>query len=355
MSTAGEITMGVCSDIPEVLKALMEYPFSIPAADGEVSPPLQSSGRGFVQPMPKHSQTRHPGAPSPASVATERAAMPGGGSSAGLRASIPVVLKKLMESPPPNLLERSSGGKGARPLARSLARPRGGGARDGRICSSAAGGPEPGRTIDGKKKVGSRGSPTPAPAVSTVTLLPAAELEHSCEELVTTGTPADSQEDPEAPLDPERETPSPIDPDSIEVEVNFQPDPTDLVLSSVPGGELFNPRKHRFSEEELKPQPMIKKARKVFVPEEQKDEKYWSRRRKNNVAAKRSRDARRLKENQITVRAAFLEKENAALRAEVAELRKDCSRCRSVVARYQAKYGPLLLLDADADADMEDL
>lgn len=49
--------------------------------------------------------------------------------------------------------------------------------------------------------------------------------------------------------------------------MNFQPDPADLVLSSVPGGELFNPRKHRFSEDELKPQPMIKKARKVFVPE----------------------------------------------------------------------------------------
>lgn len=68
----------------------------------------------------------------------------------------------------------------------------------------------------------------------------------------------------------ERNTPSPIDPDAIEVDINFQPDPTDLVLSSVPGGELFNPRKHKFSDEELKPQPMIKKARKVFVPDEQK-------------------------------------------------------------------------------------
>lgn len=68
----------------------------------------------------------------------------------------------------------------------------------------------------------------------------------------------------------ERRTPSPVDPDAIEVDINFQPDPTDLVLSSVPGGELFNPRKHKFSDEELKPQPMIKKAKKVFVPEEQK-------------------------------------------------------------------------------------
>ncbi|KAM6957862.1 thyrotroph embryonic factor-like [Aplochiton taeniatus] len=136
-----------------------------------------------------------------------------------------------------------------------------------------------------------------------------------------------------------RNTPSPIDPEAIEVDINFQPDPTDLVLSSVPGGELFNPRKHKFSVEDLKPQPMIKKAKKVFVPNEQKDDKYWSRRKKNNVAAKRSRDARRLKENQITVRASFLERENAALRQQVADLRKDCGRCKNIMARYEAKYG----------------
>lgn len=68
----------------------------------------------------------------------------------------------------------------------------------------------------------------------------------------------------------DRLTPTPIDPEDIEVDINFQPDPTDLVLSSVPGGELFNPRKHKFSEEELKPQPMIKKAKKVYVPEDSK-------------------------------------------------------------------------------------
>ncbi|KAF5905993.1 thyrotroph embryonic factor-like [Clarias magur] len=152
---------------------------------------------------------------------------------------------------------------------------------------------------------------------------------------------ADLQVVEDAPEPKERATPSPVNPDEIEVSVNFQPDPADLVLSSVPGGELFNPRKHRFSEDELKPQPMIKKARKVFIPEGAKDEKYWSRRKKNNMAAKRSRDARRLKENQIAVRANFLERENAALRQEVAELRKNCSRCKKIMALYEAKYGPL--------------
>lgn len=67
-----------------------------------------------------------------------------------------------------------------------------------------------------------------------------------------------------------RDTPSPVDPDTVEVLMTFEPDPADLALSSIPGHETFDPRRHRFSEEELKPQPIMKKARKVQVPEEQK-------------------------------------------------------------------------------------
>uniref|UniRef100_A0A3B3ZI20 BZIP domain-containing protein n=1 Tax=Periophthalmus magnuspinnatus TaxID=409849 RepID=A0A3B3ZI20_9GOBI len=173
-----------------------------------------------------------------------------------------------------------------------------------------------------------------------VPLLPIQQLEHCSEEVVII-TKTDSDVTCDITAGEYRITPEPINPEEIEVNVNYEPDPTDLVLSSVPGGELFDPRKHKFSEEDLKPQPMIKKAKKVFVPEEQKDEKYWQRRKKNNMAAKRSRDARRLKENQITVRAAFLERENTALRTEVAELRKECGRFKNIVGRYEAKFGTL--------------
>ncbi|KAM8946495.1 hepatic leukemia factor isoform 4-T4 [Pelodytes ibericus] len=138
-----------------------------------------------------------------------------------------------------------------------------------------------------------------------------------------------------------RNTPSPIDPESIQVAVGYEPDPADLALSSIPGQEIFDPRKRKFSEEELKPQPMIKKARKVFIPDDLKDEKYWARRKKNNMAAKRSRDARRLKENQIAIRASFLEKENSALRLEVADLRKELGKCKNILAKYDARHGPL--------------
>ncbi|OCT70780.1 D site-binding protein [Xenopus laevis] len=138
-----------------------------------------------------------------------------------------------------------------------------------------------------------------------------------------------------------RDSPSPVDPESIEVISKFDLDPADLALSSVPGHETFDPRKHRFSEEDLKPQPIMKKAKKIQVPHEQKDEKYWNRRYKNNEAAKRSRDARRLKENQITVRAAFLEKENSVLRQEVSRIRQELSRYRNILSKYESQHGAL--------------
>ena len=57
-----------------------------------------------------------------------------------------------------------------------------------------------------------------------------------------------------------------------------------------------------------------RKRKKQFVPEELKNNKYWAKRSKNNEAAKRSREARRLKENQIAIRARFLEEENLSLK-----------------------------------------
>lgn len=125
-------------------------------------------------------------------------------------------------------------------------------------------------------------------------------------------------------------TPTGSGPDGIGM---FDMDPSDMAnMANQPN---FDPRRHSFSEEELKPQPMIKKARKILVPDNMKDEKYWTRRYKNNEAAKRSRDARRLKENQISVRAAYLERENAALRQEVAEMRKELGRCRNILSKYE--------------------
>lgn len=59
---------------------------------------------------------------------------------------------------------------------------------------------------------------------------------------------------------------------------------------------------------------------------DQRDSGYWDRRRKNNEAAKRSRDARRQKEEEIAMRAAYLEQENVKLRAQIAVLKNESAK-----------------------------
>lgn len=74
---------------------------------------------------------------------------------------------------------------------------------------------------------------------------------------------------------------------------------------------------------------------KQFVPNELKDDKYWARRRKNNLAAKRSRDARRMKENQIAMRASYLERENEALRKQLDDCKRETKLLKTKLARYE--------------------
>lgn len=58
------------------------------------------------------------------------------------------------------------------------------------------------------------------------------------------------------------------------------------------------------------------------VDDEAKDDKYWERRRKNNQAAKKSRDLKRQKEMCVAEKAALLEEENKMLREEVKKLKE---------------------------------
>ncbi|XP_055333353.1 protein giant-like [Paramacrobiotus metropolitanus] len=68
------------------------------------------------------------------------------------------------------------------------------------------------------------------------------------------------------------------------------------------------------------------KKRARSVPDDNKDDAYWERRRKNNEAAKRSRDARRAKEDNIALRAAFLEQENMRLRMQVTAMKSEIDK-----------------------------
>lgn len=66
--------------------------------------------------------------------------------------------------------------------------------------------------------------------------------------------------------------------------------------------------------------PAMRRQRE-FLPEEKKDTVYWEKRRKNNEAAKRSREKRRLNDAALEGRLAAVLQENALLRAELRALK----------------------------------
>ncbi|OWR49069.1 hypothetical protein KGM_205236 [Danaus plexippus plexippus] len=104
------------------------------------------------------------------------------------------------------------------------------------------------------------------------------------------------------------------------------------------------------------PEDGRRRGEKRPIPSELKDEKYFERRRRNNQAAKKSRDARRMREDQfypvfisldlgldtkskqkrIAWRACVLEQENASLRAHVAALTQETRALRALLARDEA-------------------
>lgn len=108
--------------------------------------------------------------------------------------------------------------------------------------------------------------------------------------------------------------------------------------TSQPPKQSFDPATHHFSPDELKPTPIQRKSRKTLVREEDKDEKYWDKRKKNNLAAKRSREARRSRENQISLRASYLEKDNAQLKEELLSVKEELQSLREtlLVAQQQS-------------------
>jgi hypothetical protein len=76
------------------------------------------------------------------------------------------------------------------------------------------------------------------------------------------------------------------------------------------------------------------KKRPHLTPENQKDEMYWEKRQKNNESAKRSREARRMKEEQIALRVVFLEQENLQLRTEVSLLKSEIEKLRCMLYNH---------------------
>ncbi|KAG5450015.1 Hepatic leukemia factor [Clonorchis sinensis] len=85
------------------------------------------------------------------------------------------------------------------------------------------------------------------------------------------------------------------------------------------------------------PPPTRKKS---SVPVDQRNEKYWSRRMKNNASAKRSRDARRMLENQVHMKATALERENEQLRLQMTLLVEENKKLRDLLHQANIHLPP---------------
>lgn len=73
-----------------------------------------------------------------------------------------------------------------------------------------------------------------------------------------------------------------------------------------------------------------------------KDRAYYERRKKNNAAAKKSRDRRRIKEDEIAIRATFLENENREFQAELVSYRNQVNELKAeltALRKQLAMYG----------------
>lgn len=70
-----------------------------------------------------------------------------------------------------------------------------------------------------------------------------------------------------------------------------------------------------------------------------KDSAYFERRKKNNAAAKKSRDRRRIKEDEIAIRATFLENENREFQAELVATRNQVAELKAELANARKQLG----------------
>ena len=74
--------------------------------------------------------------------------------------------------------------------------------------------------------------------------------------------------------------------------------------------------------------PVKKRSR--TMPEEEKDGLYFEKRARNNQSAKRSRDARRIREEQIQERVTFFQQENSRLARENQAIRYQISQMQAI-------------------------
>ena len=101
---------------------------------------------------------------------------------------------------------------------------------------------------------------------------------------------------------------------------------------------------HQQAQEELRGEPEEKKRKEDFWADDSDSnnkpterESYWERRKKNNASAKKSRDARKAREQEIQIKAAFLERENLRMFTQLMLVQRE-NEClkRVLCAKYEA-------------------
>ena len=79
------------------------------------------------------------------------------------------------------------------------------------------------------------------------------------------------------------------------------------------------------------------RRKREFIPEDQKDCNYWSKRKRNNEAAKRSRHRRRVEEVLLEGRAVELFRENEKLRATLSAVQYGTTESRCKIGRASCR------------------
>ncbi|KAJ8961343.1 hypothetical protein NQ317_018147 [Molorchus minor] len=78
-----------------------------------------------------------------------------------------------------------------------------------------------------------------------------------------------------------------------------------------------------------------KSMRRYHSPSDRSDDLvYLEKRKKNNEAARRSRESRRAKEDEVAIRCAFLEQENIRLKLRIAVLESESNNLKSLLRMY---------------------
>ena len=100
---------------------------------------------------------------------------------------------------------------------------------------------------------------------------------------------------------------------------------------------------HQQTREELRDEPAGKKKKEDSSTDDDANneptqrESYWERRKKNNASAKKSRDARKARELEMQIKAAFLERENLRMLTQLMMIQQE-NEClkRVLCAKYEA-------------------